>query len=158
MRRRKTSEKDFQKQHGLFCAISIKRHRNNLALDVTASNPPYDYPNLKKKNRMFVNREPLPPPQGASSRHERGVELKRHRIIWSGAAPEPSPNTDNSVEGNRRRSFYLGPRTQAAGGLARIIGCTLTTPTITNCMFYSRSAEEFDVPEEDGILQEVCVR
>lgn len=95
---------------------------------------------------MFVNREPLPPPQGASSRHERGVELKRHRIIWSGAAPEPSPNTDNSVEGNRRRGFYLGPRTPARpatnGGPARIIGsaagrliaccCTLSTPAIPN--------------------------
>lgn len=64
---------------------------------------------------MFVNREPLPPPQGASSQHERGMELKRHRIIWSRAVLEPSPNTDNSVEGNRRRGFYLGPRTPVRG-------------------------------------------
>lgn len=69
----------------------------------------------KKKKKGCSSTESPSPPQGVSSRHERGVELKRHRIIWSGAAPEPSPNTDNSVEGNRRRSFYLGPRTTAHG-------------------------------------------
>lgn len=54
----------------------------------------------------------------------------------------------------RRPAWIIG---SVAGRLIACC-CTLTTPAITNGMFYSRSAEEFDVPEEDGILQEVCVR